>query len=109
MTAPCGLLFVLARLGQVLGSAAPYFMRDDINKLPLPDAAKRYARRKGLATMKRQPKEFSAVNAMLTNPGKPNKVKNYVCGRTSTGGSLATQKHAIKDSAQRIVDKLLND
>lgn len=59
--------------------------------------------------MRRQPDEFAAVNAMLTNPGKPNKVKNYVCGRTTTGGSLATQKHAIKDSAHRIVDQLLND
>lgn len=50
--------------------------RDDINQVPIPAAARAYARRGGLRSMERQPKDFARVNAMLTNPGKPNKFKN---------------------------------
>lgn len=58
-------------------------MRDDIDILPLPAKAKAYARRKGLASMMRQPDDFVAVNAEITNPGKPNKFKNNdVVGKT---------------------------
>lgn len=32
--------------------------RDDIGKLPLPAAAKSYVRRKGLASMRRQPRDY---------------------------------------------------
>lgn len=62
--------------------------RDDIDKLPLPDAAKRYARRKGLKSMEQQPKPFQKVNAMLLNPGKPDHFKNYTTGETTMGKSL---------------------
>jgi hypothetical protein len=82
-------------------------MRDDINKLPIPKAAKAYARRSGLKSMMRQPKDFTKVNAMLTNPGKPNKVKNYEIGQTTDGKPLSKQKNAIKE-AHAIVDKLLS-
>jgi len=82
-------------------------LRDDIDKLPLPPAAKAYARRKGLAAMKRQPRQFQAVNAMLTNPGKPDKFKEYTAGRT-TSGTVPAPKHAIKDSARRLVAALLD-
>jgi hypothetical protein len=47
--------------------------RDDVWKLPIPRAAKLYARRSGLRSMMRQPDDYVKVNAMLTNPGLPNK------------------------------------
>lgn len=80
-------------------------MRDDINKLPLPKAAKAYARRTGLKSMMNQPKQFQKVNAMLMNPGKPDKMKNYDNGETTTGKRGAPEK-AIKEAAE-IVDALL--
>jgi hypothetical protein len=43
-------------------------MRDDIITLPIPGAAKRYARRKGLKSMMRQPQDFAHVNHLLMNP-----------------------------------------
>lgn len=81
--------------------------RDDIEKLPLPAAAKAYARRSGLKSMMRQPKDFAAVNAALTNPGKVNKVKNYTAGQSTAGQSVDTMQHAIKDSAAQVVRALL--
>ena len=55
--------------------------RDDVWKLPLPAAAKRYARRRGLKAMMRQPQEFQAVNAMITNPVlRSRKFRNYDFG-----------------------------
>lgn len=69
--------------------------RDDIGSLPLPAAAKRYARRKGLAAMQRQPAEFKRVNAMLMNPGKPDKWKNFDVG-ASTSGATGKVQHAMK-------------
>jgi hypothetical protein len=51
--------------------------RDDIGKIPIPPAAKRYARRSGMAAIKRQPFEFQKVNAQLTNPGKRDHFQNY--------------------------------
>src|SRR4051812_41993420 len=84
-------------------------MRDDIGKLPLPPAAKAYARRSGLASMMRQPRDFTRVNAMLTNPGKPNVVKNYTAGSSTDGKPVDSMKHAIKDSAQRIVYTMLDE
>ena len=63
--------------------------RDDVSSLPLPATAKRYARRCGLKAMMRQPEEFQAVNAMITNPTKPDrKFHNYDYGEIV--------KHAIK-------------
>jgi hypothetical protein len=83
-------------------------MRDDIDKLPLPKEAKAYARRTGLKSMMRQPKDFAKVNAMLLNPGKPNVVKNYDNGE-STDGKKGAPKKAFKESlsAMAIVDNLL--
>ena len=83
-------------------------MRDDINKLPLSKDAKAYARRTGLKSMMNQPKQFMKVNAQITNPGKPNKVKNYEVGE-QTDGKKGAPAHAFKESAGEIVDKLLND
>jgi len=84
-------------------------MRDDLKDLPLPKAAKAYARRSGLKSMMRQPKEFQKVNAMLMNPGKPDKFKNYEIGRTTDGKRLGSQKQAIKEtSPEEIVTALLD-
>lgn len=82
-------------------------MRDDIDKLPLPKAAKAYARRSGLKSMMRQPKDFQKVNAMLLNPGKPDKFKEYEVGRSTDGKRLGSMKHAIKE-AEEIVNALLD-
>lgn len=83
-------------------------MRDDINKLPLPKEAKAYARRTGLKSMMDQPKQFQRVNAKLLNPGKPNKMKNYDVGATTSGKKGAPQK-AFKESLTpvQVVDRLL--
>ena len=81
--------------------------RDDISTLPIPASAKAYARRTGLAAMKRQPKEFQKVNAELLNPGKPDKVKNYEVGRTTDGKRLGAQKLKTEALANRIVSMML--
>lgn len=41
-------------------------MRDDIHKLGLPKEAVRYARRKGLGAMRRQPQEYIDMVAAVT-------------------------------------------
>lgn len=51
-------------------------VRDDLPKLPLSRAAKAYARRRGLASQRRQPRDWLKVQAELTNPpgsGRPTK------------------------------------
>jgi hypothetical protein len=83
-------------------------MRDDINKLPLSKDAKAYARRSGLKSMMNQPKAFTKVNAQITNPGKPNKVKNYDVGE-QTNGTKGAPKKAFKESASEIVARLLSE
>jgi len=55
--------------------------QDDIWKLPLSRKAKAYARRKGMKALKNQPKQYQAVNAELTNPGKADKFQNYTVGQ----------------------------
>lgn len=80
-------------------------MRDDINKLPIPKEAKAYARRTGLKSMMDQPKQFMKVNAMLLNPGKPNKIKNYDVGKSTAGGK---PEKAIKEDAEAVVHYLLD-
>jgi hypothetical protein len=56
--------------------------RDDIDQLPLPPAAKRYARRGGLKSMLRQPKDFLAVNHQIINPTwKEDKFTVHTVGR----------------------------
>lgn len=81
-------------------------MRDDINKLPIPKAAKAYARRTGLKSMMDQPKQFQKVNAMILNPGKPDKMRNYDVGVTTDGKKPAPKK--AFNEAQTVVDQLLN-
>lgn len=89
---------------------APHVMeRDDIDKLPLSPGAKAYARRSGLKSMMRQPGDFARVNAALTNPGKPNVVKNYTAGQSTDGKGVDSMKNAIKDSAEQTVATLLGE
>jgi hypothetical protein len=88
--------------GFVVSSRAPFkLMRDDIGSLPIPKEAKAYARRTGLKSMMQQPKQFQRVNAMIMNPGKPDKFKNYEVGVDTTGKKPAP-KSAIKDSSQEM-------
>lgn len=86
----------------------PVLERDDIGKLPLSKGAKAYARRSGLAAIKRQPKEFQKVNATITNPGRRDHFQNYTVGQQTGGGSVNKMKHAIKEDAEQLVDQLLN-
>lgn len=58
--------------------------------------------------MMRQPKDFTVVNAMLTNPGKPNVVKNSTIGQTTDGKPVDSQKNAIKGVAEAVVKELLD-
>lgn len=76
-------------------------MRDDIGKLNMSPRAKAYARRGGLASMMRQPKDFQKVNAEISNPGKPDKFVNR--------DAVGKVKLAMKDSAKikRLATKLL--
>jgi hypothetical protein len=83
-------------------------MRDDIDSLPLPPEAKAYARRGGLKSMMNQPTAFARVNAMLTNPGKKNKVKNYTVGQQTDGKPVDSMKHAIKEGAEKVVRLLIS-
>jgi len=87
--------------------APPVLERDDIGKLPLSAGAKAYARRSGLKAMMRQPRDFARVNAEITNPGKPNKVKNYTAGQSTDGKGVDSMKNAIKDSAEQTVKRML--
>lgn len=80
-------------------------MRDDIDNLAIPKAAKAYARRTGLKSMMDQPKQFQKVNAMIMNPGKPDKMKNYEVGVTTDGKKPAPQK--AFNEAHELVEKLL--
>jgi hypothetical protein len=70
--------------------------RDDVKKLPLPPEAKAYARRKGLASMKRQPQDFINMVASVTNQ------KHLKAGfkNTDSGGKVP---HAFKESAAQVV------
>jgi hypothetical protein len=45
--------------------------------------------------MKRQPREFQRVNAMIMNPGRPDKWRNYDVG-ASTSGKKGKVPHSMK-------------
>jgi len=58
--------------------------RDDLGSLPIPPSAKRYARRKGLKSMQRQPKDYVQMVADVT--GQPVKgFKNTSAAETTAG------------------------
>jgi Protein of unknwon function (DUF3008) len=87
--------------------------RDDIKKLPISPEGKAYARRGGLASMKRQPKDYINMVAAETNQkAKEHGFKNYD-GQEFTGGRavgstpvLAKKKHESK--AERVVARMLD-
>jgi len=74
--------------------------RDDLKKLPLPPVAKAYARRKGLASMKRQPQDFINVMAAITNQ------KHLQKGFKNTDSS-GKVPHAFKESVALALALLL--
>jgi len=80
-------------------------MRDDIDKLNMPDNAKRYARRKGLASMQRQPHDALKVNATLYNFGKVFGFKNRDAGGQPKL-SMNTN-FSVPRTARRVVDSIL--
>ena len=76
-------------------------MRDDLDKLPLPPEAKRYARRKGLASMKRQPQDFLDMCAAVTNQ----KDRQYGFKNKDDAGKVP---HTFKESVDRTLRLLLD-
>lgn len=68
--------------------------RDDIGKLPITPQAKKYARRSGLASMKRQPKDYQ--NMVAAELGQHYKgFPNKDASKSTSGGSI---KNAIKEN-----------
>lgn len=87
--------------------------RDDINKLPMSREAKSYARRGGLASMKRQPKDYIKMVAADTNQkGKMSGFKNSDAEEMSTGEPMGSKNIVTKKKnesmAQQVVDSMLN-
>ena len=81
-------------------------MRDDIDKLALPRIAKAFARRGGLKSMMRQPKDFLAVNKVLVNPGlKGDKFKS----RDAVGPVKQASNESIRRLAERLIEELVGD
>jgi hypothetical protein len=87
--------------------------RDDLQKLPIPALAKKYARRHGLKAISspQNPRLFQRVNAKLVNPGKPDKFKNYDAGEYTMAeslieGSLKLKREDAKTKAA--IDDLKN-
>ncbi len=75
-------------------------MRDDLNKLPLPPEAKAYARRSGLAAMKKQPQSFINMVAAVSNQrSKKHGFKNT--------DEVGTVPKAIKEDAAFIMKVLI--
>ncbi len=75
---------------------------DDLKNLPLPPEAKAYARRKGLASMKRQPQDFINVMAAITNQKRLKREFKS----TDAGGKVP---HAIKERASLAVSFLTEE
>ncbi len=77
-------------------------MRDDIDKLPIPASAKRYARMSGSKWLG-APKQnlFMQVNSDLAHQGKKETMSSQ-----DKAGKIA---HTFKESAQSIVDGMLED
>lgn len=87
--------------------------RDDIGKLPFSKQGKAYARRGGLASMKRQPKDYIKSVAADTNQlSKMGSFKNYDAAEKPSGGSVGTSAGLTKKKneslAQEVVDTMLN-
>lgn len=77
-------------------------MRDDLNKLPLPPEAKSYARRQGLAAMKKQPQSFIDMEAAITGQ----KSKKHGFKNTDEVGGVPK---AIKEAAVQPDENLLQE
>jgi len=87
--------------------------RDDIGALPISRQAKSYARRGGLASMKRQPKDYINMVAADTNQqGKKAGFKNFDAAEKPSGGAVGASgglTHKKGESlAQEVVDTMLN-
>jgi len=87
--------------------------RDDIGKLPFSREGKAYARRSGLASMKRQPKDYINMVAADTNQkAKKNSFKSFDAEEMSTGGAMGSKnivtKKKMESLAQQVVDSMLN-
>jgi hypothetical protein len=87
--------------------------QDDIGKLPISREGKAYARRGGLASMKRQPKDYINMVAAETNQkGKKNSFRKYDAEEMSTGGAMGSKnivtKKRTESLAQQVVKRMLS-
>jgi hypothetical protein len=87
--------------------------QDDIGKLNMSPEAKHYARRGGLASMKRQPKDYVNMVAADTNQkGKKAGFRNFDAAEKPSGGSMGASPGLTKKKneslAQEVVDTMLN-
>ncbi len=81
-------------------------VRDDLPKLPLSRAAKAYARRRGLASLRRQPHDWLKVQAELTNPpGSGRPTKGFQS--TDSVGYVGLATEARRSAAEQLVEQLL--
>jgi hypothetical protein len=71
-------------------------MRDDLPKLPLPPEAKRYARRHGMAALKKQPQSFIDMQAAITGQ------RHLKHGFKNTDSGQSAE-HAFQEDIDRIV------
>ena len=86
--------------------------RDDIGKLPISPEGKSYARRSGLASMKKQPKQYINMVAAETNQkGKKQGFKNFDAEEMSTGGAMGSKnivtKKRTESLTQQVVKRML--
>ena len=87
--------------------------RDDIGKLPFSSQGKAYARRSGLASMKKQPQQYiSMVAKELNEPSKQKGFKNFDAAEKSSGGAMGSSggltKKKNESLAHEVVDAMLN-
>ena len=76
--------------------------QDDIGKLPMSKEAKSYARRGGLASMKKQPQQYISMVAKETNQaGKQKGFRNFDAEEVSTGGALGSKSIVTKKNGKK--------
>lgn len=77
-------------------------MRDDISSLPLPAAAKRYARGRGMKFLRAKPQNY--INMVAAVTGQQKRKRGF--RNEPRRGTKVT--HQIKDDAAKLASALLN-
>lgn len=88
--------------------------RDDIGKLHFSQQGKAYARRSGLSSMKRQPKDYINMVAAETNQnGKKQGFRNFDAEETTSGSAVGGKnlvtKKRTESQASKVVRAMLGE